>query len=124
MKKTQQELFDWQCKNFPESSLMDLPKEELVRMIKILQMTLGMCEEVGEVAHAVLKGSQKIREGVNGFPKDLVCDGIGDNHIYANQLLSFLEISMEECVRKTVSHVLKRDWTNNPLDGKNQLENE
>ena len=114
----QEQLYKWQCKNFPAEDLLKLTKEELIHMVKILQVALGVCEEAGEVAHAVLKGTQKIREGENGFPKDLICDGIGDMHIYANQLLSMVNMDIQKCIQDTITHVLKRDWIENPTDGK------
>ena len=117
-KMTLQELlFDWQCKNFPQEDLENLSKEELIKMVKILQMTLGVCEEAGEVAHAVLKGTQKIREGRNGIDKNLVADGFGDIYVFGNQLLSFLEVKVQDALHETIKTVFKRDWKVNPHNG-------
>jgi len=113
----QTELAYWQARNFPVSELFDLSKEDLVLMICNLQMTLGMCEEVGEIAHTVLKGTQGIREGKNGINKDLLADGFGDVFIYGSQLMTLNKIDVSDAINTTIQQILKRDWQNNKDDG-------
>jgi len=118
----QQELYDWQKHNFPTDHLFLLSKEELVNIILILQVTLGMNEEAGEVAHAVLKGTQGIRGGVNGIDANLVSDGVGDNLIFGQQLLSLLKRDSEKEVAKVIDSVLKRNWVDNRVNGEIEVD--
>jgi len=113
----QTELAEWQNKNFPIESLLKLSKEDLVLMICNLQMALGMCEEVGEIAHAVLKGTQRIREGKDGIDKDLIADGFGDVFIYGSQLMTLNKIAVSSAINQTIQQVLKRDWNQNKDNG-------
>jgi len=113
----QKQLKEWQERNFPRSRYESMTKDQLIDLILPLQMALGMCEEVGEVAHAVLKGSQNIREGVKGIDKEAVFDGCGDVNIFATQLLSSLNMSVEQAYSITIHYILKRDWINNPENG-------
>ena len=113
----QQELKDWQERNFPPSLYDDLTWDQLVERIRILELSIGMSEEVGELSHIIIKASQKIREGISGkINKDLVADGFADTVIYGTQLLSMLGIDAEEAIRKTIDNVLKRDWASNRKD--------
>ena len=113
----QQELKDWQERNFPASLYDDLNRDQLVERIRILELSIGMSEEVGELSHIILKASQKIREGISGkIDKDMVADGFADTVIYGTQLLSKLGIDAEEAIRKTIDNVLKRDWASNRKD--------
>lgn len=114
----QKELAEWQERNFPRSKYEKLDKKELIDMVIILQTALGMAEEVGEVCHHVLKGSQGIRGGVSGFNRAEIADGVDDSRIYGNQLLSALGVNAEESYSKTVKQVLSRDWQADP-SGKN-----
>lgn len=113
----QKELKEWQERNFPTDGLMSLSKEELVKIILILQVTLGINEEAGEVAHHVLKGTQSIRGGVKGINKKEVANGVGDNLIYGTQLLSLLNMDVEVEVKEVIEEVLARDWVKFPKDG-------
>ena len=96
----QKELAAWQEKNFGETDIMEV--------------TLGMAEEVGEVCHHVLKGIQKIRGGVNGMNKAEVADGVADTLIYGLQILSKLDMDAEKEIAKVIEKVLQRDWKKNP----------
>jgi NTP pyrophosphatase (non-canonical NTP hydrolase) len=115
----QKELHDWQAKNFPRDRYEAMRKEELIDIIITLQVTLGMCEEVGEIAHAVLKGTQNIREGVDGIDKEKVGDGFGDVNIYGQQLMSELKLDAEKEIEKATNTVLARNWIKYPLTGIN-----
>jgi len=113
----QKELADWQNKNFPIENMLKLSKEDLVLMICNLQMALGMSEEVGEISHTVLKGTQGIREGKNGINKELLADGFGDVFIYGSQLMTLNKVDVSDAINTTIQQVLKRDWQNNKDDG-------
>jgi NTP pyrophosphatase (non-canonical NTP hydrolase) len=98
----QKELAEWQDRNF------GMPEDTA------LKCALGMSEEVGEVCHHVLKGTQRIRGGKNGINKKEVADGVADVLIYGINLLSFLEINAEKEISEVIEKVLKRDWKTNP----------
>ena len=97
-------LREWQDKNFGTNDYT------------LLQCALGMSEEVGEVCHHVLKGSQGIRGGAlgKGINVKEVADGVADTLIYGLQLLSVLGIDAEKEIAKVIDEVLQRDWKKNP----------
>lgn len=117
----QKELHDWQQKNFPTDGLLSLSKEELVKIILTLQVTLGICEEAGEVAHNVLKGTQTIRGGIKGINKKEVANGVGDNLIFGMQLLSLLNMDVEVEVEEVIEEVLARNWQKYPENGSKKV---
>lgn len=103
----QRELADWQHNNFGENP------------DRIYHLVLGMVEEVGETAHHVLKGKQKIRGGMNGIDVEKVADGVVDTMVYGIQLLTEIGVDAEEAFTRIVSEVLSRNWKDNPSgDGK------
>jgi NTP pyrophosphatase (non-canonical NTP hydrolase) len=106
MNLKQKELWDWQIKNF------GAPKDSFP-----LEMAIGMGEELGEAYHTLLKGIQKIREGVNGVDTVQLTDDIFDVWIYSLQLLSYFNVDAEEGFKETVETVLNRDWKKNPSEG-------
>ena len=110
-------LKEWQDKNFPRSRYEDMTKDQLIDMILVMQMALGVAEEAGEMVHHVLKGSQGIREGINGFDKVEIADAVSDGLIFGMQALSLLEVYAEKEIEKVTSKVLERDWVSNPEDG-------
>jgi NTP pyrophosphatase (non-canonical NTP hydrolase) len=110
----QKELKEWQEKNFPRSRYEVMTKNQLIDMILVMQFTLGMAEEVGEVCHHILKGIQGIRGGVNGFNKDEIADGVTDSLVFGQQLMSLLQIDAEKEIAAVVEKVLKRNWKENP----------
>ena len=98
----QKELDDWQSRNFGRHD------------DDALKCALGMAEEVGEVCHHVLKGTQRIRGGMNGLNKAEIADGVADTLIYGLQLLTVLGIDAEEEIALVIEKVRRRDWKNNP----------
>ncbi len=114
----QKQLAEWEARNFPRSRYESMTKDQLIDTILIMQVTIGMAEEVGEISHAVLKGIQGIRDGVGGIKKDAIGDGFGDTMIYGMQLLSKFKMNAEEELDKTINTVLARDWNNDPSEGK------
>lgn len=108
----QEELNEWQSKNFPTTIYDNLDREALIARIHILEDSIGMAEEVGELCHVILKASQKVRTGASGkIDKDLVADGFADMVIFGTQLMTKLGINAEEAIEKTIKEVLNRDWT-------------
>ena len=110
----QKELYNWQNTNFPSEDLKKYTKNELIKIIKNLQMALGLCEEAGEIAHHGLNATQGIRGGVNGINKEQLGDGVADVLVFGQQLLSQNDINAEEVIDKTINEVLERDWKKNP----------
>ena len=98
----QKELKEWQERNFGTHN------------DNLLKCALGVAEEAGEICHHILKGTQKIREGVDGINKEEVADGVGDTLIYGIQLLSILGLDAEKEISAVIEKVLKRDWVKNP----------
>lgn len=93
----QKELDDWQARNFGRHE------------DDILKCALGMAEEVGETCHHILKGTQKIREGVSGINKEEVADGIADTLIYGLQIMTQLGLDAEAEISKVIDKVLQRN---------------
>lgn len=92
----QRALKNWEDKTF------DKVRPDLKR----LQLTLGVCEEAGELAHAILKLSQGIRRDENHDAK--AKDAIGDVWIFMANLCSHYGWSIEEILRHTAKTVLAR----------------
>jgi NTP pyrophosphatase (non-canonical NTP hydrolase) len=98
----QVKLAKWQADNFgPEVSTVPL-------------LALGMSEEVGELAHAVLKGEQGIRSGTDGIDVEAAVDAVCDTMIYGIQILSKLDVNVELALEETIKTVLARDWKEDP----------
>jgi len=118
------ELKEWQERNFPRSRYEAMTKDQLIDMILAMQFTLGMAEEVGEVAHHILKGIQAIRGGVNGFNINQIADGVVDSGVFGQQLLSHFGVDSEKETSKVIDEVLKRNWIVNPAGDKKELQHQ
>ncbi len=108
LNELQGRLFEWQQKNFK--------KEDT----GIEWMALGAAEEVGEVAHVILKAKQKIRQhqaGLDETALDALADGVADTVIYLMQLCSHAGIDFGKTLFATAEEVMKRDWKNKRTDG-------
>ena len=81
-----------------------------------LRCTLGVCEEAGELAHAILKREQGIR-GTPDEHDEAAQDAIGDICIYLMDLCYRKGWNFDVILKKTVEQVLKRDWVANPKEG-------
>lgn len=100
----QQELIDWEIRNFG--------KQEPYRKL------LGMIEELGEIAHSLLKAEQGIREGKDGkVDLEELGDGVADIFIYGSNLLSSYGINVEETLKNVIEKILSRDWIKYPKNG-------
>lgn len=96
---------EWADKNFPS-------EESRGR----LRCALGVAEESGELAHAVLKRDQGIRGTAKKHDADAK-DAIGDIVIYLMDFCHRAGWDFESIVREIADEVLKRDWTKDPNRG-------
>ncbi len=82
------------------------------------QLALGVCEEAGELAHAVLKRSQRIRGmGDPAAYREAAGDAIADVVVYAIQLATALRLDFSVLLAETARRVMDREWLSNPTDG-------
>lgn len=100
----------WSDRNFPNET----PEDQLI----------GALEELGELAHANLKGRSRIREGANA--RDVLRakerDAVGDVVIYLMGYCLKRGFSIAECVADAWDEVKHRDWVANPVDGRGTLQ--
>jgi NTP pyrophosphatase (non-canonical NTP hydrolase) len=92
----------WVERNFPDETLEDA--------------VLGLVEEVGEIAHHVLKMRQGIR-GDEAMHKREILDGIADTVIFATHIVSKLGADYGELVQDTWDTVKQRNWVMYPGNG-------
>jgi NTP pyrophosphatase (non-canonical NTP hydrolase) len=102
----QQELHEWRQRNFPDTSG---PAHQV----------LGVAEETGELAHAILKQSQGIRGSFEQHDSEMK-DAVGDVTIYLMGLCSAKGWDFEVILEDTARYVLKRDWLGDPVEGNTQ----
>lgn len=97
----------WGRRNFPSST----SDEQL----------LGVFEEAGELAHAVLKGKQGIR-----YTKQQAHmkkkDAIGDIVVFLANYCEHENLDLQDIVEQTWNQVEKRDWTKNKLTSVEQTD--
>jgi len=101
LQRLQQEVHEWHKANF------GTPPAEYPLLIAV--------EELGELAHAHMKGVQKIRTDQDHQRKS--ADAIGDIVIALAAYCSLRGFSFEQCVRSAWSEVQKRDWKRDPING-------
>lgn len=101
----QAEARGWRMENFP-------PEHRTAPL-----HALGVCEEAGELAHAILKREQNIR-GTQGEHTIKAADAMGDIIIYMVGLCDNLGLDLSTCVRKAWDEVKARDWKKDPIEGK------
>lgn len=111
----QKELHNWQIDNFGKND------DDSDRVFQ------GIVEELGEMAHAILKYKQHIRQfhlltecnyqEEKRKLRALVADAFGDIVVFGIQLMTEYEIDAEEAVKTTIETVLKRDWKANSESG-------
>lgn len=101
----QEELHEWRMRNFPDCTAS--------------QQFMGMVEEMGEIAHAILKHEQGIRT-MDNFNQTSIAikDGVADLTIFMMGLCSLMNWDLCTLVY-AVAHneVMKRDWIMYPGDG-------
>src|ERR1700690_3485292 len=107
----QEDLHEWRMRNFPDCT----PNQQF----------LGMVEEMGEIAHIMLKHEQGIRnsahmpdmEALNEAKKQ-VKDGIAALMIFTMGLCSLMGWDLTYIVTSTaVNEVMRRDWITYPKNG-------
>lgn len=108
----QSRLAIWQNNNFPTK---DKPR-------LLLQCTLGVAEESGELCHAVLKRDQGIR-GTHAENTDKMRDAIGDIAIFAMQICSAEGFDFEQVIIDTAEQVLNRKWSTTKKEPLNIIHN-
>lgn len=100
----QKSLMGWLDHNFPKAGSS--------------MQFLGVVEEVGELAHHILKGEQGIRgESDREANLERIRDDVGDIFIFLANFCNRQGISMEKCVLGAYSEVMKRDWIKFPVNG-------
>lgn len=77
---------------------------------------LGVCEEAGELAHAVLKGVQGIR-GTEAEHRMAAADAVGDIVLYLTGVCTAMGLDMQTCIEDAWDQVKQRDWSKNKQDG-------
>lgn len=97
-------LFRWQTRNFGGANLF--------------QLLAGATEEIGELAHAVLKNSQKIRglEDQEKF-RESAGDAIADCMVYLIQICTHLRLDWYTLLHETANKVMERNWVADPDKG-------
>ena len=105
----QMRVAEWRKAAYPDTAAIEL-------------QALGVAEESGELAHAVLKFKQGIRGYDFTKTHDEVGDAIGDIIIYAMGVADHLDISVEEALYKTVEHVINRNITQGSNTGQARIE--
>lgn len=98
----QSEVGEWSRKNFPNNT-PDNP-------------FLGLVEELGELAHALLKTKQGIR-GTAAEHEAAAKDAIGDLLVYMADFCERKGWSMQQIIEEVWGVVKQRDWTKNKKDG-------
>lgn len=74
-------------------------------------LALGVCEESGELAHAVLKHAQGIRGlGDPDAYREAAGDALADVAIYAIQLATALRLDFGALLLATAERVMERKW--------------
>lgn len=92
----------WMNHNFPEQTAQ--------------QSFLGMVEEQGEMAHALLKHAQGIRGMDASQMLEEVIDGHCDWMIFSFGLANLLGYDLEDELDRVFGKVMTRDWIANPED--------
>jgi NTP pyrophosphatase (non-canonical NTP hydrolase) len=80
---------------------------------------VGAMEELGELAHAHLKGHNLIR-GLDNTEaiQERKADAVGDIIIYLASYCNTNDIDLEKAMEKSWAEVGARDWVKNSVDGR------
>lgn len=76
----------------------------------------GMIEELGELAHTILKDKQRVREMDTNF-RERISDAIGDLMIFTISFCNEYRLDACQVLNKTWNLVKKRDWKKYPKTG-------
>jgi NTP pyrophosphatase (non-canonical NTP hydrolase) len=107
----QRQCREWEQYNFPDSTG--------------IQNFIGVVEEVGELAHFMLKGMQGIREGSDGAGKKAsteahMMDAVGDITIFLINYCNKMGWSFDRIVAETWEEVRQRDFRKFPKNGRTE----
>lgn len=121
LKELQEERCEWAKHNFPSS---------LVPFMDLMEVTLGVAEEAGELAHAVQKWKQGIRGDAEKHFMEIY-DASGDIIVYLAGVMENARrelervrgepvygASLQDALEYAWAQVMNRDWKKNPTDGK------
>jgi NTP pyrophosphatase (non-canonical NTP hydrolase) len=100
----QEESQKWREHSFP-------PENRTVEL-----QVLGVAEEAGELAHAILKRKQGIR-GDSAYHVGQAADAVGDIIIYLAGVCTSLDLDMQTCVDEAWREVAERDWSKHKAKG-------
>lgn len=91
----------WLRHNFPE--------------VESWEALVGLQEEVGELAHAHLKGKNRIREmRTDAAIVAAKADAVGDILIYLVSYCITNGLNLQDCLDRTWERVKRRDWQADP----------
>ena len=96
--------YRWLDQNFPDQTHEDA--------------FMGVVEEVGELAHVILKHKQQIREFADKqHAQEVAADCVGDIIIFLDGFCRGFGLSLPQVVSETWKDVKQRDWIKFPKDG-------
>lgn len=102
-RRLQAEVTEWTHRNFAEPHFPHRP-------------LLGAVEELGELAHAHLKGEQGIRGTPEQHETDAK-DAVGDCIVYLADYCHERNWELQDIIEEVWSRVKRRDWRASPLTG-------
>lgn len=102
IRQLQQEHFRWQKKNFDNVVVED--------------MILGVVEELGELAHSILKEKQKVR--MHEDHEEKAKDAVGDIFIFLTGVCNRKGWDLQTIIEDVWKEVSSRDWRQFPNDGR------
>ena len=97
------------------TTMVETIREVLFKELGMFMPFAGMVEELGELAHALLKKRQGIR--TNQDHDADARDAYGDLRIFGYDLCNRMNWVDGQVVEETWDGVVKRDWTKNPETG-------
>lgn len=103
LSELQRQVRQWEEHNFPNATDM--------------QQFIGVVEEVGELAHFMLKEQQGIREGAHGSTEAHQMDAVGDITIFLINFCNKRGWSFDRILADTWDLVEKRDFVKYPERG-------
>jgi NTP pyrophosphatase (non-canonical NTP hydrolase) len=108
LRKTQAEINEWSEHNFGEVPNSQIPYR--------ISSFLGMVEELGEIAHSILKLTQGIR-GDKSKHIEAIEDGIADLMVFLLDFCGRNNMDAESLLERVWAKVKLRDWNKNKLTG-------
>lgn len=108
LREFQKEHREWVDRNFPHQNYAQNRHQSF----------LGVVEEMGELAHVILKSEQGIRDGMaTDETYELLVDGVGDLVIFLAGFCDTHGINLDYAVSTTWNKVKQRDWVADPQRG-------